>query len=426
MIPFSTILKLSGFPVEEAKTLFKQALSADKASWQDEKRWEIFKFHYQNNDFYRNFVGKEITDWKDIPVIRGKDLIGNYLSKMPAQTNPKKLYKSSTSGSTGTPLVFARDPLTHALVWENVRFLYNQAGITLDDRQARIFGMSKKLTGKVKARIKDMFSNRYRFDVFDLSDEALAKWVQLFKNEKFKYIYGYTNTLVVFAKYLINHNQTLKSVASLLKCCIITSEVCSEKDAQLLRKGFGIPVFNEYGSSELGIMGFKEFDYWKTSDELLFYEVLDENDNILPDGETGLLTCTSFFNKATPFIRYQLGDLASIRKSDGQTIIIEIMGRLNDLAILPSGRKTPGLSFYFVAQDQQEALQNIKEYIFRQTTEGFNFEYISDNQISDEDFNKIKKSVIRHLGEEINLSSVKVEKLERGKSGKFKQFISSI
>ena len=423
---FSTILKWSGFPVDEAAPVFREALSVDKAEWHKQKTWEIFQYHYKNNEFYRNFAGKEHSNWSDIPIIRRKDLKGEPLSKMPAGLNPKKLYNSSTSGSSGDPLFFARDPLTHALVWENVKHRYAQAGISLDDKQARMFGMSKKPLDKAKARLKDYVSNRYRFDVFNLSDDALEGWVKRFSSGKFRYIYGYTNSLVVFAQYFIARNYTLKSVASSLKCCIITSEVCTEKDAQILREGFGIPVYNEYGSSELGIMGFKENDYWLASDELLYLEVLDEDDNVLPDGEIGRLTCTALFNKATPFIRYQLGDLASIRRVNGQTQILEIMGSLNDLAILPSGRKVPGISFYFVAQELVESSHNIKEFLFRQTPEGFTFEYVSDTPIDETDFKKINKGIRLHLNEEIELKPIRVDELQRGKNGKFKHFIYSM
>jgi len=426
VLDFNKILNLSGFPVEEAKSIFNAVLEKDKTAWQDEKRKEIFNFHYQNNEFYRNLVKKEITEWNDVPVIRRNDLKGDFLSKIPKVINSKKLYISNTSGSSGSPLFFARDPLTHALVWENVLYCYNQAGLSLEDKQARMFGMSRKKLDKAKARLKDWLSYRYRFDIFDLSDKALNSWVEHFKRGNFKFIYGYSNTLVVFAHYLINNNIILKTIAPKLKCCIVTSEVCTDIDAEILKKGFGIPIYNEYGSAELGIIGFKKTDHRYASDELLYLEVLDKNDNILPDGEIGILTCTSLFNKATPFIRYQLGDLASIRRFDGKTEILKVAGSLNDLAILPSGKKVPGIAFYFVAQELVESSHNVKEFLFRQTPEGFNFEYVADKAIADDDLNKIKKAIILFLKEDINISAVKSEKLLRGKNGKFKHFISSI
>jgi phenylacetate-CoA ligase len=422
---FFTVLKWAGFPVEKAKEIFNNAQIADKTSWQTYKKWEIFKFHYKNNEFYRNFVGKEFTNWNDIPVLNRKDLRSNFLSKIPSALKSHKLYKNCTSGSSGYPLHFARDPLTHALVWENVHYLYNQTGTSLDEKQARMFGMKKTPLEIVKARLKDWASNRYRFNMFDLSDNALDNWVKQFQKGKFHYIYGYAYSLSVFADYLISRNLTLKDISPSLKCCIITSEICSSKNTENLRLGFGVPIYNEYGSAELGIIGFQFNDYWQASDELLFLEVLDDNGNILPDGEIGILTCTSFFNKATPFIRYQLGDTASIRRINVQTQIIEVLGSMNDLAVLPSGKKVPGLSFFYIAQRVLESSDNIKEFLFRQTAEGFNFEYVADSPINN-DFKIIKKYINHYLKEDIKLSAIKMDELQRGINGKSKHFISSL
>jgi len=425
-LKFDTILKITGFPVKEAKTFFIKSLSADKTSWQNVKKWNIFRYHYENNEFYRNFAGKNHTDWNEIPILKPGDLKGDYLTKIPQELKNKRLFVSSTSGSSGTPLYFSQDLFTHALVWENVRVKYEYAAISVDDYQARMFGMSKKPLHIAKARIKDYLANRYRFNVLDLSDKAFEKWIKKFKKGKFDYIYGYTNSIVTFAHYCINNNIVLKSIAPSLKCCIVTSEMCTDYDSELIRKGFGIPVFNEYGTSEQGILGFKKDNYWNCSDELIYYEVLDENGNILPDGERGFLTCTSLFNKATPFIRYQFGDLASIERVNGQTRILELFGRTNDLAILPNGFRAPGISFYFVVQNLVDTLCNIREFLFRQTPEGFNFEYVADNPITDEDFKKISKMITLHFKVDIPLKAVKLDKLERGKNGKFKSFISSI
>jgi phenylacetate-CoA ligase len=140
----------------------------------------------------------------------------------------------------------------------------------------------------------------------------------------------------------------------------------------------------------------------------------------------GFLTGTDLFNKSTPFIRYQVGDLAAIRRKDGHTQIVELMGRTNDLAILPSGRKIPGFSFYFVVLNVVDTLSNVKEFLFRQTSEGFNFEYVADKPLSNNDCLKIKNTIDLHFKENFKVTAVKVEKLERGKSGKFKQFISEV
>ncbi|ASB48297.1 phenylacetate--CoA ligase family protein [Alkalitalea saponilacus] len=426
-IDFFRVLKILGFPVKEACDLFSQIpFEGDLLQWQREKADEIFRFHYKENEFYRKFVGSEPEEWTKIPVIKRADLKGDFKGKLPASVRNQKLYLSSTSGSSGDPLFFARDRLSHALVWLNVEHLYNQAGLSVNFRQARMFGISRQPVGRMKARFKDYLSNRYRFNVFDLSDEAFEKWVQKFKKGRFTYIYGYTNSLVTFARFLQNSNLVLADVAKSLRACIVTSEVCTEKDAQTLREALGVPVYNEYGSSELGVMGFKQNGFWHGSDGLLFYEVLDENDEVVADGEPGYLTCTALFNRATPFIRYRIGDLAVINKSSGITQIEQVMGSLNDMALLPSGKRVPGISFYFVAEELIDRTEVVKEFLFRQTPEGFEFEYVASRDLNNVEFDALKRGFDAIVDDEAALILKRVEELQRGSNGKFKHFISEL
>ena len=44
---------------------------------------------------------------------------------------------------------------------------------------------------------------RYRFSLADLSESGFDNFIKIFKNKKFDYLYGYTNTLLMFAKYLL-------------------------------------------------------------------------------------------------------------------------------------------------------------------------------------------------------------------------------
>lgn len=77
-----------------------------------------------------------------------------------------------------------------------------------------------------------------------------------------------------------------------------------------MEKVFGIPVINEYGASELDLIAFENPNkQWQINSETLHVEILDENDNLLPNGQEGRIVITSLFNKAHPFIRYDIGDI---------------------------------------------------------------------------------------------------------------------
>ena len=60
-----------------------------------------------------------------------------------------------------------------------------------------------------------------------------------------------------FAKFLEHKNIILKSICPSLKACIVTSEMLFETDKTLMESQFGIPIINEYGAAELGLIAFQ-------------------------------------------------------------------------------------------------------------------------------------------------------------------------
>lgn len=86
-----------------------------------------------------------------------------------------------------------------------------------------------------------------------------------------------------------------------------------EDDKKLMERQFDIPVINEYGAAELDLIAFENpIDEWQINSETLFVEILDDNDNPVPLGEEGRVIITSLYNKAHPFIRYDIGDIGSL------------------------------------------------------------------------------------------------------------------
>lgn len=370
----------------------------------------------------------QVESWHQVPITNRRVLVGSPDVWFPDNLNKRNLYRSNTSGSSGTPFFFARDALSHALVWKTVEGFYLSAGIHLCDLQARFFGISRHKEDGRQARFKDALACRYRFDVYDVSDQAIQKWLVEFGKTPYRYIYGYSNTLIAFATYLQQASLVLKNVCPSLISCIVTSEVCSQQDALLISKSFGIPVFNEYGSSELGVIGFKSDGHWICNDELLYLEVLDESGNILADGEVGLLTITHLYNRATPFIRYQTGDLASIhRLPNGRVLITSLQGSVNDMAITTSGKKIPGISFYFVAQKLLDVNREIHEFVVVQKSmENFIFRYAAERPLTNQEIVLLQEGFVNYVDPRIVVHIERVPALERGANGKFKHFISEL
>ena len=409
---FDFSLLINGFPMKEAKAELQKIQSIPEEEFEtfiENKKQEIVDYHLKNNSSYQNLVGKTtFNTWKDLPIMTKKDFQKPLIERLSTGFSLKNVYVNKTSGSSGDPFIFAKDKFS--------------------SYQARFYGIPLDFIGNKKERFKDFLSNRYRFSIFDLSDTILEGFLKKFETATFDYINGYTSSIVLFAKFLQQKNIVLKNICPTLKVCVVTSEMLFEEDKILLEKQFGVAVVNEYGASELDLIAFQNPNgEWQVNSETLFVEILDNENNVLPYGKEGRIVITSLFNKAHPFIRYDIGDIGILddKSTPKKPILQQLIGRTNDIAILPSGKKSPGLTFYYVTKSIIEDDGNVKEFVIKQTKiDTFDIEYVSQTELNQEQIQKIEAAIALYLEKGLVFTFVRKEKLERSKSGKLKQFVS--
>lgn len=432
---FELSLKLKGFPIKEAKaklTSINALNNTELEAYILKQREAIINYHLEHNSFYKSFaVNTNAKDWNTIPVLNKRDLQQPLNNRLSESFSTKNCQTNNTSGSSGYPLSFAKDSFCHALSWSIFMDRYSWYNLDLNtSKQARFYGIPLNKISYYKERLKDFLSNRFRFSVFDMSDEQLAKNVKIFSKSKFEYLYGYSNALAIFGKYLDKENTVLKTICPSLKACIATSETLFENDKLLLEKTLGIPVINEYGCAELGLIAFQHPNgEWQINNHDLYVEVLDENDNVLPFGEQGRLVITSLYNKAHPFIRYDLGDIGTLSKQStiSNPILESLAGRTNDILRLPSGKTAAGFTMYYVTKTIIDDTANVKEFMLEQMTlDTFKVSYVSNIAFTDSDKLKVKQALDDYLEPGLKVSFKKKDSLDRAKSGKVKQFISYV
>lgn len=426
---------MNGFPLEKAKRELAKIVSLSEDDFSidlEKKKNEIVNYHLQNNTFYKDLIGnKSIENWTEIPVMKKIHFQKPLQERLSKGYTKKNVYINKTSGSSGDPMVFAKDKFCHALIWVNIMRRFQWYGLDFNHSwQARFYGMPLDFVANTQLRLKDFLSHRYRFNIFDFSDAAMRNMVAKFRRTKFDYINGYTNSIVLLAKYLQKNDLYLDAICPSLKVCIVTSEMLLDDDKKLLEERFRIPIINEYGSAELDIIALENPEgVWKINSETLFVEILDEEDQVLPYGQEGRIVVTSLYNKAHPMIRYEVGDVGVLdEKSSLQNPILKkLIGRTNDVAILPSGKKSPGMTFYSITKRLFDDDGNVKEFVITQTKlDTFEIDYTSSHELSAKEIAEIERVLSQFLESNLKYIFSRKEKIERSKSGKLKQFKSLI
>jgi phenylacetate-CoA ligase len=123
-----------------------------------------------------------------------------------------------------------------------------------------------------------------------------------------------------------------------VKFILCSYEFVSVVHRKILRRVFGVPVFNLYGSTETGhLLMENERGEMKASLENVFYEIVE------PDARgVGELVVTTLTNDVMPLVRYRVGDLVERREQPYATDYF-VHGRSRDILRRRDGRRVTTL-----------------------------------------------------------------------------------
>ncbi|MBI9080094.1 MAG: phenylacetate--CoA ligase family protein [Pseudodesulfovibrio sp.] len=116
-----------------------------------------------------------------------------------------------------------------------------------------------------------------------------------------------------------------------------SGEALSDQMRQTVDKAFNIDVVNLYACSESILLGIQK----SAQDPFLLFndwhhiEVVDENDNVVPEGTPGSLLITPLYRSLQPLIRYRMSDTVTLKTTDQPFITLDTF----------AGRETDALTF---------------------------------------------------------------------------------
>ena len=111
--------------------------------------------------------------WDSVPIMTKHDLQQPLTARLSEGFTTSNVYVNKTSGSSGDPFIFAKDKFCHALTWAVIQNRFGWFDLSFNaSKQARFYGIPLDKKGYYKERFKDSLSKRYRFSVFDLTNEA--------------------------------------------------------------------------------------------------------------------------------------------------------------------------------------------------------------------------------------------------------------
>ena len=317
--------------------------------------------------YYRELANKGIINRSNprieqFPILEKKDIRGHEELFVSDNYDINKLEVSRTSGSTGEPFKFYRNPIefdsTYADLWRGLA----RVGIKHGDKRVLIKGIDEVPNPSLVILLGRWF---YEFinqciliDAHFLAREQSSVMKSLRRIRRYcpTYIHGYVSSIDILAAYAENVGYRMDDIG--IKAVVTESEKLYDFQRERISRVFGCRVVENYGSVEFGMSAQPDVE-----DNLC----INENHCYVETDIDNTAIYTNLDAYAFPFIRFKNGDIVSLRKQKKSVLpykeIENVEGRVADTIRLPNGALLQG---FIVMYPISKHMQYIIAYQIRQ------------------------------------------------------------
>ena len=418
-------------------------LQLKKDQWKDPRQLEniqfknlraIIKHAYNYVPYYHRLFSlskikpediKNQDDLRKIPLTTKQDIQKNYSGIVPRGIDVSKLPSSFTSGSTGIPLKIIFDHSANSHSAASAKYLFFESGVKSSDKFVTVWGRAQSI----------VWSRQYA----RLSRDINEIIVPLFPQEKLIKILRQINPDVMNTFPSVLSSLANYDVSGICPRLIFTQgELVTQLCRDIVRKMFNLELLETYGSVEFDNLAFECNEHCGlhmiTNDA--YIEFVDEDGEYVSPGERGEIIVTGLHNRAMPLIRYRIGDVGILSDEKcpcGRSwpLVKSIQGRINDLLVMPSGRKITWLHFYHhYYKELEKNVFSISQYqIIQEQKNRIIFKVVKGKEFDPRMLVRIKNNLepyFAKLGEEMEVVMQVVKEIPGERTGKRRMFISKL
>jgi phenylacetate-CoA ligase len=418
-----------------AEALEREAWSPEKwQAWQEERlAWVLHRAatrvpYYREQWAQRRRQGDDrpweyLENW---PLLEKESIRGNALGFVADDCEVRRMFPEHTSGSSGKPLDLFWSPATvrawYALFEARWRRWY---GVSRFDRWGILGG---QLIAPVDQRqppfwVWNAGLNQLYLSSYHLAPELIPHYLEALKRYRVTYLYGYSSSLYALGQGILNQKRRDLQMA----VAITNAEPLYDYQRQVIAEAFQCPVRETYGMSEVvAAAGECEAGQLHQWPEVGFIEVFP-GEGSGSNGISGELVCTSLLNGDMPFIRYRVGDRASLSKTGdlcpcrrNLPLLASIDGRVDDVLFTADGRRIGRLDPVFKTK-----LPILEAQIIQETLNLVKVRYVPAKDYSAAAGLSVVERLQARMGP-IEVILEPVAEIPRGANGKFRGVVCNL
>ena len=292
------------------------------------------------------FYSKYRQEYFDVfPVVQKNMIVNNFDDFKSNRFQTKELYKVTTSGSTGIPFfLFINQNKKNRNSADTLFFLKN-VGYNIGDRLYFL----RLWKGERKNTLSKLLQNIVKVDISKMTDDFIDNLLNDLRADKSsKYCIGIASSLETLCNYLDKTHS--KGLNLNIKSFIANSEALNRYTKKSIEKYFNAPIVSRYSNEEQGIIAQQEIngnETFRINWASYIVEIFNmEKDIPAKLGETGRIVVTDLFNYSMPLIRYDTGDVGSMKLAGKELVLAKVEGRKMDLIYDTKGELISSYSIY--------------------------------------------------------------------------------
>lgn len=387
----------------------------------------IFNKHYLNDiltyatvfsPFYHKY--QDFKSILDFPIVNKQFLKDNWNDIIvPQYQNLPDNKDKFTSGSTGTPFHMVMDRFKHCRWIAGNKVFRSNVGVRSHEKTVFI---SENIADKKIPMDRQERDNVYYLSCKYFDDVSICELLHYLMDNHIRTMTALASLLDKIAHF-VEEGKAPEWNGDFIGIFSV-SEPLKETTRQIVSKYFRCPVYVLYANEENGVLGVEDGsgNGCRANEVDFYFEVLAlDSDEPAKEGEMGRLIITDLFNKAFPVIRYENGDLVSMRRCrEGKLYIDKIAGRKTDALYTTDGR----MVHYFNSISFLEPYMDIKQFqLIQYDFNKFKWVLNTNNHGYEEMIIKESKAL---FGENSSWEFEYVEEIPKLRSGKVRMTVCLI
>lgn len=367
--------------------------------------------------------------WADIPIMTRRDVQQNY-DALCARTLPNLAGESgedTSSGSTGMPIRHLTTGIQDMASASASERFFRWHGIAPDKLTVRIVATRAPEAVPPDGRMKVGWRIGHPdSEAIDLNIRtAVADQIAFLDRKQPAYLMTYPTNFRELARVAESQGRQLRFDAVLT-----VGEMLSDDVRREIVTHFGRAPLDRYGASEIGHIAATcpECNAHHVAAELVLIEIVDDDSRPVPPGTPGRVIATPFYSLAMPFIRYEVGDYATLAADPcacGRTlpVISRIFGRARNVFRFVDGTSVWPVLY---SSDLGRLMPNRQYQIVQHTPTDVEFRYVPDERGGPGDLSGLTAYMRGKLHPSIEVRATAMSLIPRSAGGKYEDYLSLV